>query len=406
MVRFLIAASGDPDIPDRKQRCAKMNLHNTNRPLKCIRSAADRIWNNVFGKANDEVTEKMFVEMFSSTSRMEQLERRNFSHLHNIVLGQVLGDLNLELQTPCGRKAINCVDSEGVSPLIWAARRGDDVAVDTLIRHGADVSLAQHTGATAFYYASISPSPGAAAVVRSLLEAGAPVNARSVRGETPLHLAVIYKDDPKNFIAPLLEYGADVNACDVKGISILDAAIQSDHANSVAFLLEVGVTLDKRSEDHVPGLSAAVIHNSHKVLKLLMERGADSSIVSTGNKTLLHQAAAYADNETLEILTEYSLDIGRDTKDSSGLTAKEVFDRRDDKEIIMIKTFEHLLENLGSQSIIFGYLDEKDVTAMGGRPQLQDMEEPVDDMFFDAKEDWSCVNPEESRGSGVQGVRR
>ena len=326
--------------------------------------------------------------MFSSTSRMEQLERRNFSRLHNVVLGQVLGDLESELQTPGGRKAVNCVDSEGVSPLIWAARRGDLFAVDTLIRYGAAVSHAQLTGATALYYASISSSHDGPHVVRSLLKAGAPVNARSVRGETPLHLCVLYKDDPENFIAPMVEHGADIYACDGRDISILDAAIQSDHANNVAFLLEMGVPLNRPSQHLITGLPAAIINDSHRVLRLLMEHGADTSVVSKEQKTLLHLAAGYADSKTMEILTEYGLNVAKEAKDASGYTAEEIFAKREDKDAAMIDVFGRLVGNLVSGAVVFADIDEKDVTVidLSFEHKIEVDSDTEGEQFFDVEE--------------------
>lgn len=80
---------------------------------------------------------------------MEQLLKRNFSHLHNVVLEQIPGDLDLELKMPSGANETNNVDAEGTTPLIWAARRGDIAVVDKFIRYGADVTIASNIGATA-----------------------------------------------------------------------------------------------------------------------------------------------------------------------------------------------------------------------------------------------------------------
>ncbi|MCJ1311186.1 hypothetical protein MMC25_004857 [Agyrium rufum] len=343
-----------------------------------------------FGKGLDD--ENQYIELLGDLSRTEQLERRVFAHLHNIVLDQVPGNLDLELRTSYGITHIDDVDADGISPLIWAARRGDYAAVETLLSHGANVSIASHTGATALYYAGASPSPDAPAVIRALLKASAPVNDYTFRIEFPLHIGVIYHDDPKNFILPLVNYGADINARDCRGISVLDLAIQSDHVNSVAFLLDQGVLLDRLGGDNITGLSVTIIYNSWNVLKLLMDRSADSSVVSKEQKTLLHLAAAYADSRTLDRLITYGLDVDREAKDSAGLTAEDIFARRSDKDGALIISFEGLLESLGSGSIVFGALDPKGLTIITDIFQPTPNDSPTSEGYFDAKEglpDWS-----------------
>ena len=320
---------------------------------------------------------------------MEQLQKRNFSRLHNIVLGQIPGDLDLELKMPSGANEINSVDAEGTTPLIWAARRGDVAVVDKLIRYGADVTIASNIGATALYYAALAQSSEAPAAIISLLRAGASVDARNFRQQTPLMMCVHYHDDPENFIRPLIEIDppADVNACERRGISVIDGAVLTDHVRNVAYLLEVGAILDRPDQDKLTGVYAAVVYNSHKVLKFLMERGADTSTLTKDDQTLLHLAAANADCETLDILTAYGLDLDREAQDSSGYTAEEIFANREDKDNALMESFDRFLESLGSGSIVFAEIEEKEAIMnremLGGR----DCDSPFED-YVDAAEDW------------------
>jgi len=194
----------------------------------------------------------------------------------------------------------------------------------------------------------------------------------------------MYYDNPENFILLLVSYSADINARDCRGISVLDLAIQSDHVKSVAFLLEQGVLLDRLGSNNITGLSVAIIYNSYSVLKLLMDRGADSSVVLREQKTLLHLAAAYANSKMLDILIGYGLDVDRDAKDVTGYTAEDIFARRSDKDAALIVSFEGLLESLGSGSIIFGKMDPNDVTIMPDLLQMKYEDSLTSKEFFDA----------------------
>lgn len=92
---------------------------------------------------------------------------------------------------------------------------------------------------------------------------------------------VHHHDDPENFMRPLIEHDppADVNACERRGISVINGAVLTDHVRNVEHLLEAGAILDKPDQVKLTGVCAAVVYICHKVLKLLMERGADASTV-------------------------------------------------------------------------------------------------------------------------------
>ena len=106
--------------------------------------------------------------------------------------------------------------------LMIAVRQDDMVRIAALIESGADVNCsAPKTGYTPLMWAKSADS------TRTLINAGADVNARDHRGHTPL-MWVISKynvPDRANQIArELIDAGADVNAKDDDGMSPLDWA--------------------------------------------------------------------------------------------------------------------------------------------------------------------------------------
>jgi ankyrin repeat protein len=77
---------------------------------------------------------------------------------------------------------LNCVDSQGWTPLFHAAHRGNGEAVKLLIQAGADVNHGADTGFTALFSAVMG---GRVETVRALLGAGArvvPVGGIELRG--------------------------------------------------------------------------------------------------------------------------------------------------------------------------------------------------------------------------------
>jgi ankyrin repeat protein len=95
---------------------------------------------------------------------------------------------------------------DNVSAVIW-----------TLLDAGADVNAQAEEGEyTPLHYAARhSATP---AVIWILVTAGADVNARNLVGETPLHNAAWHNDNPA-VITALLDAGADTTALDAYGRS-------------------------------------------------------------------------------------------------------------------------------------------------------------------------------------------
>ena len=77
-------------------------------------------------------------------------------------------------------------------------------------------------------------------------------------------------------------------------------------------------------------LFLSIICNAHDCLRLLISEGANCLHVNSYGSTILHRAALYADVETITILADLRLDkLNENALDSKGLTAAQVFARRD-----------------------------------------------------------------------------
>ncbi len=155
---------------------------------------------------------------------------------------------------------INARDKGGSSVLALAAGSNNIELARLLIARGAEVNAADEGGGTALLYATAS-GDRSAAMVKLLLEHGAKVNVRSVDvGEmvkngpvglgrlTPLHQAA----QQGNFetVQALVTAGADIEAKDVRGASPLVLAVATDHANPkiVQLLLEKGAAREAAIE--------------------------------------------------------------------------------------------------------------------------------------------------------------
>ncbi len=146
---------------------------------------------------------------------------------------------------------VNAADLPGITPLMMAAGwNGNTQAVQLLLAHGANakavsrpvMGLPVKNGASLF--GSLTPlimsAPfGPPQLIGSLLEAGADVNAKDVRGMTPLMLAVATDHQDQAVLKLLLAHGADPTIKDKTDASAVDWARKTALPAGMA-LLNVG----------------------------------------------------------------------------------------------------------------------------------------------------------------------
>ena len=148
------------------------------------------------------------------------------------------------------RSCVRLLGLRGQTLLHDAARLGEAELVAVLIRSGADPDAREAEGHTPLYRASTEdvarmllaagatvditsgPTRGTAlhqasrrgyiAVVQALLEHGATMDARDVKGQTPLRRAVNCRQ--LEIVRLLVRHGADPNKADRRGVTPLDAA--------------------------------------------------------------------------------------------------------------------------------------------------------------------------------------
>jgi ankyrin repeat protein len=126
---------------------------------------------------------------------------------------------------------------EGATPLMRAGKKADIEIMRLLLDKGADPKLATRTQTTALMFTAGLGGRGRFTAfeekqateadfieaARLCLERGADVNAVNDAGQTPLHLAVVARDD--SFIRFLAERGARLDIKDKQGRTPLDVAL-------------------------------------------------------------------------------------------------------------------------------------------------------------------------------------
>lgn len=213
-------------------------------------------------------------------------------------------------------------DEYGNTLLIQAAVYGRTDALKTLLDAGADVNAANKAGATALMRAA-----GDDRKIKLLVERGANVNARSGLGNTPLILAARAYGSVKS-VELLLNKGAEVGVTNVFGANALTTAAAAGDAETVKLLLKRGADVNTHARANQEavlwggGRSAlmwAAARGDSQLAGLLLDAGADVNSPE-GFGTALTQSAWMDRPEVARLLLKRGANVHM-TEQMSGFTA-------------------------------------------------------------------------------------
>jgi uncharacterized protein len=247
------------------------------------------------------------------------------------------------------------LDSGGLTPLLYAARENCMACVDVLVKAGADIDLPDPDGVTPLHVAVMNANWDLA---KQLIVAGADVNQWDIYGEAPLFTAVNQRTridggrasiDPINqttglqIVQLLLEKGADPNQqlffkpANARGVvmtrgttPLIRAAVNAD-AEVVKLLLAKGadatlMTADRQTPIHAALTGRATEPQALGLVRTFKEAGTDVNVVAlihhqeeVRGGTALHYAVRKRFKEAIKLLA--SLGIDMNAIDQDGLTA-------------------------------------------------------------------------------------
>ena len=236
---------------------------------------------------------------------------------------------------------LQSADSKGLTPLLYASAFGSLDAMRTLIGAGADVNAAEPQGASPLHWAACDP-----ARVKLLLDHGAKADAGSAQGRTPLMIASGCESAGES-VRMLLEKGADVNARQANGDTPLYEASLGAGSRVCRMLLAAGAKADVATEGGMTPLMNAVGYNDVELVKMLIARGAQVNArnISTGKVrhgdidmrelTPLMFATPFGSPEMVKAL----LDAGADPKmrDARGMTPLMFAVASDNQDVRVVK---------------------------------------------------------------------
>ena len=319
--RLLLEAGADPWLEDDCKRLPSC-LPVIGIMLNSCRTPVVMAWEHALsGNLGQEDTVAV-VELFKDT---DYLSTRQFSVLHKIILGLLGKDLRTELEASTSE--INSPDSQGRSPLSWAAARGDSQKIQILLEYGANSNLADRQNSSPLHYSKNAKCSD------MLLRHGADISSRNCWAATALHTVCRTSGD-LSLLSFLLTSGADPNLCDNDGQTPLhDAALKSNTA-CVDSLVAHGADVNVSNISGDSPLRFALMFNAHDSLRSMIKSPtsqANFDGINSYGHTFAHSIARTADIQTVKILIDHQVDglvLDTASRDVDGRTSTEYLEDR------------------------------------------------------------------------------
>ncbi len=202
----------------------------------------------------------------------------------------------------CGVR-IDAADDKGWTPLMLALEGNHKAMVEHLVESGATLTLA-----AAAYVGDTTAALG-------FLADGVDVNARTIGGQTPLHLAAL--SGRQSMVELLIARGAEVGAVTQWRDTALHVAVANHHVEIARLLLAKGAQVNARAKYDRTPLHVAVEVADPNLVDLLINAGADVNAGSGYRGSPLHLAAKKGEIRIVRTL----LAAGADANAGTPLTA-------------------------------------------------------------------------------------
>ncbi|XP_055052390.2 ankyrin repeat and protein kinase domain-containing protein 1 [Misgurnus anguillicaudatus] len=202
---------------------------------------------------------------------------------------------------------INKDDSSDVSPCVHSLLINKDFETFKKVLKKEHVSMLFKDNNSLLHHAVAS---GDRESVQMVLDLGASVNCQSVKGYTPLIVAVLHKF--YEICSLLTDRGADVNLCDADLWTALHYATQAGDERVTRLMLNNKAKADAKEKDDWTPLHLAAQNGRENIVRLLLRRldGVDEQEGKCG-RTALHIACLYGYVNIAKLLLANGADINK-----------------------------------------------------------------------------------------------
>ena len=306
-----------------------------------IQKSIDVIWRTQLSPRDEPATTQMTKQKAPSPKPKKKASMIRFplltSSTKSEALGQAAadGDESTLTRLLSDNVHVNCTSFGSKTPMMRAAMNGRVQCMSILKASGADGFAVDKSGATALHHAILSNKIPA---VKWLLETYPPsevVRHRSsirsrmdtanwgrsqrnlrempdTKGLRPMHIAV--EHDKGGMVKTLLAAGADMEARNKQGQTPLIHAILSSRRDSFDTLLRSGARIDQTDASGMSALHCAAGLGQVATITTLLEKGAGRLVHDKAGHEPIHIAASRGHILAVEALITEGSDLDRPTK--------------------------------------------------------------------------------------------
>jgi ankyrin repeat protein len=200
-------------------------------------------------------------------------------------------------------------DIQGWSPLLWAAYTGRRNEVEELLDYGADPLKTAQVKRNIYHYAAESANPEALELLlrRGYHKTSGALSAHDIWGETPLHIASARSAES---VKLLLDHGAQIGSLQNTGELPLHYVSHLSGEARLSTLQNLLNHLEPKSQ-----LLNSINHNGQpclfycldtpKCVEVLLQWGADVTVVDRKGRNALHHACFKNHSESLSYLLRH-----------------------------------------------------------------------------------------------------
>ncbi|KAF4633629.1 hypothetical protein G7Y89_g4494 [Cudoniella acicularis] len=204
---------------------------------------------------------------------------------------------------------VDAQDKDKWTAIRWAAQRGHKEVAELLINHKASLETPNSDEWTLLRWAA---KEGSEEFIQLLVEKRVDLNANDANGFTALRWAVCYGHTMVAWL--LIQARADLNKPDNSGKTPLHAAAESCPTSSVSsiicLLLEKGAKVNARTKlMNLTPLHIAASRGSDSTVWLLIEKGADLFLTDVSDRTALHWAITQGHFKVAHLLAWKAKDL-------------------------------------------------------------------------------------------------
>jgi uncharacterized protein len=235
--------------------------------------------------------------LLAAGARVDLRYRDEQSVLHMAAAGHCTECVKLLLDAHSDLRA---ADLGGYTALDQAVLHGGAEITAALLRGGADVHRVHPSdGRQALHQACIK---GHAVLIPLLVAAGADPVARDWSGQTPVDLALDYKNQAA--VSALLHLKPQRQELQATFEEAMERAVQRGRSEIVRILIDCGWNVNQVTGTGSSYLNDAALGGRIKVARLLIERGAYLEALNQNGGTPLHDAAISGNTELIGLLLD------------------------------------------------------------------------------------------------------